>query len=158
MKFRMLPLFVVVMLLLTACQTTWNTYTRIYVQNTTADSFRVFVTYPPADSIRSFKIKPNTTHFLSSYYLNDESGIRVSKNTDLWLFNYNDTTWTLLSNYRANPEYTNRYLKYIKVDNLEIHALTPNYNDRILTLTINANLLQEMVQDTLASDSIFDVR
>jgi len=165
MKFRILPLLVlglpillVVMLLLSACQSTWNNYTRIYVQNATTDSFKVFVTYPPVDTTRPLKIMPNTTRFISSYYLDDQSGLRTSKNTDLWLYNYNDTTWTLLSNYRADPEYTNRYLKYVLVDNVEIRALNPNYNDRILTLTINENLLQEMVQDTLLIDSIFGVR
>lgn len=165
MKSRSLPhfvlgltLFTIVVSFLTACQSTWNNYTRIYVDNTTADSFRVFVTYPPIDTTGPFKIKPNTNRFISSYYLDDESGIRTSKNTDLWLYNYNDTTWTLLSNYRADPEYTNRYLKYVLTDNLEVRALNPNYNDRILTLTINANLLEEMVQDTLLTDSIFGVR
>jgi hypothetical protein len=153
-----LPFLVVFMLLLSSCESTWNNYTRIYVQNTTADSFKVFVTYPPAGPIRSFKILPNTTRFISSYYLSDESGIRTSKNTDLWLYNYNDTTFTLLSNYRAESEYTNRYLKYMSVDNLEIRALTPNYNNRVLTLTINSNLVQEMVQDTLVTDSIFNIR
>jgi len=158
MRFRILPLFVVIMLMLTACQSTWNNYTRIYVQNATADSFKVFVTYPPIDTTGPFKIKPNTTRFISSYYLDDQSGLRTSKSTDIWLYNYNDTTWTLLSNYCADPEYTNRYLKYIQVDNVEVRVLNPNYNDRILTLTINNNLVQEMVQDTLLTDSIFGVR
>jgi len=158
MRFRILPFLVVVMLLLTACQSTWNNYTRIYVQNATADSFKVFVTYPPVDTTGPFKIMPNTTRFISSYYLDDQSGLRTSQNTDLWLYNYNDTTWTLFSNYRADPEYTNRYLKYILIDNVEVRALNPNYNNRILTLTINNNLLQEMVQDTLLTDSIFGVR
>ena len=158
MRSRILPLFVIVMLLLTAGQSTWNNYTRIYVQNATADSFKVFITYPPTDTTAFLKIKPNQTRFISSYYFYDEPGFGTSKNTDIWLYNYNDTTWTLLSNYCADPEYTNRYLKYIQVDNVEVRVLNPNYNDRILTLTINNNLVQEMVQDTLLTDSIFGVR
>jgi lipopolysaccharide export LptBFGC system permease protein LptF len=158
MKFRFLPLAVVVLFILTACQSTWNIYTRVYVQNTTADSFRVFIAYPPTDTTVFFKIKPDQTRLLSSYYQDDESGFGISRNTDIWLFNYNDTTWTLLSNHHTNAEYTDRYRQYISTDNLQVKALNPNYNDRILTLTINDNLLQEMVQDTLLTDSIFGVR
>lgn len=155
---RFLPHFIVILLLLTACESTWNTYTRIYVENTTADSFQVFITYPPSDTTTSLKIKAGTTRLLSTYYLDDQPGARTTKNLDIWLYHYNDTTWTLLSNYNPDAEYTNRYLKYIQTDNAEIRASNPNYNDRILTLTINANLLLEMMQDTLLTDSIFGVR
>jgi len=158
MRSRILPLFVVVMLLLTACQSTWNNYTRIYVQNATADSFKVFITYPPTDTTVFLKIKPNQTRFISSYYLYDEPGFGTSKNTDIWLYNYNDTTWTLLSNYNADPEFTDRFRQHVLVDNVKVRALNPNYNDRILTLTINENLLGEMIQDTLLTDSVFRVR
>jgi len=158
MRTRILPLFVVVLFLLTACQNTWNNYTRIYVQNATADSFQVFITYPPTDTSALFKIKSNQTRFISSYYLDDEPGFGTTRNTDIWLYNYNDTTWTLLSNYNANSEYTDRYRKYISVDDLKIKALNPNYNDRVLTLTINENLLDEMTQDKLLTDSVFGVR
>lgn len=158
MKIRFAPIVVVVLFFLTACSTTWNTYTRLYVQNTTADSFQVFITYPPSDTSASLKIKPGTTRYLDSYYLEDESGPRTSRNTDVWLYHYNDTTWTLLSNHNDDPEFTNRYLKYMLTDNVEVRALNPNYNDRIFTLTINDNLVQEMMRDTLVSDSIFGVR
>lgn len=152
------PFLLVVMLMLTACQSTWNNYTRLYVQNATADSFKVFVTYPPVDTTGPFKIMSDQTRFISSYYLDDEPGFGTTKNTDIWLYNYNDTTWTLLSNYNADAEYTDRFRQYVLVDNLKIRALNPNFNDRILTLTINTNLVQEMVQDTLLTDSIFGVR
>lgn len=155
---RFLPHFIVILLLLTACESTWNTYTRIYVENTTADSIQVFITYPPSDTTPSLKIKPGTTRLLSTYYLDDQPGARTTKDLDIWLYHYNDTTWTLLSNYNTDAEYTGRFLKYMLVDNLEIRALSPNYNDRILTLTINANLLLEMMQDTLLTDSVFGVR
>lgn len=156
---RLLPHFIVVLLLLTACESTWNTYTRIYVENTSAaDSFQVFITYPPSDTTTSLKIKPGTTRLLSTFYLDDQPGARTTKDLNIWLYHYNDTTWTLLSNYGTDAVATNRYLKYVLTDNLEIRASNPNYNDRTLTLTINANLLLEMMQDTLLTDSIFGVR
>lgn len=159
MKSRIVPLFVVIMLMLTACQSSWNNYTRIYIQNATADSFQVYVVYPPTEVAGPFQIKPNNKlKLLSTYYLADEASARVSKNTDIWLYNYSDTTYTLLSNYNTDPEYTNRFHKYMLEDNLEVRALSPNLNDRILTLVIDDNFLQEMVQDTMLTDSIFGVR
>jgi len=159
MKFRTAPLILIVLMALTACQSSWNNYVRIYVQNATADSFRVFIAYQPSDTTGPFKIKPNNpVKLLSTYYLTDETSARTDKNTDIWLYNYNDTTWTLLSNYNSDPDYTGRYLKYIHSDNLEVKALNPNLNDRTLTLVITDNLVQEMIRDTLLTDSIFGVR
>jgi hypothetical protein len=159
MKLRFLPFLLTGLLIFSACQSTWNNYTRIYLNNATTDSFQVFIAYPPSDTTDSFEIKPlNGDRLLSTYYLDDEPNERTSKNTTIWLYNYTDTSYTLLSNCDPVGDYNDLYHKYLQEDNLKIRALNPNLNDRILYLSIDTFLTQQMVQDTLLTDSVFGVR
>jgi|WetSurMetagenome_2_1015567.scaffolds.fasta_scaffold370919_1 hypothetical protein len=161
MKYRLLLLTVLaVLLLLPACQNSfWNNYTRIYLNNTTADSFQVFIAYPPSDTTGPFEIKPLAgTKLLSTYYMEDEPNAHTTKDTYFWLYNYTDTSYTLLSNCDTLPEYVNRYHKFLISEDVEVRASNPNFSERILTLTIDSVFLLEMYRDTLLTDSIFGVR